>query len=206
MKKLYILLALFSMVYTVNGAKHIITNSGLQFSPADITVNVGDTIVFQLESLHNAVEVSQSTYDANGTQSNGGFSVAFGGGQVIVNTPGILYYVCTTHASSSMKGIIRVMNANSILNFKQESIQVSRIFPNPSFGSIYIALTVPNETLVTIEMINTIGQTTDKLLDKQPVAGSRQFNFSFKGKYPAGLYFIKTTWNEGYDIQKLMIR
>jgi plastocyanin len=88
--------------------KHIVKNTGLTFSPKDIIVSVGDTVVFQLANTHNAVEVSKTTWDANGNTANGGFEVAFGGGTIIVNKPGILYYVCKPHAALGMKGTINV--------------------------------------------------------------------------------------------------
>ena len=87
---------------------HTVTNSGFTFTPSLLTVNAGDTVRFQLDSIHNAVEVSQATWDANGNTSNGGFAVDFGGGDVVFNTPGTYYYVCTVHASMGMKGRIVV--------------------------------------------------------------------------------------------------
>ena len=37
-----------------------ITNTGFAFSPDNVSINLGDTVIFQLGSIHNAVEVSQS--------------------------------------------------------------------------------------------------------------------------------------------------
>ncbi len=89
-----------------------ISNSGFTFSPAAVTVNVGDTVRFSIGSSHDAVEVSKAVFDANGSSSNGGFHLPFGGGSVVMNSVGTFYYVCTPHASFGMKGQIQVLPAN----------------------------------------------------------------------------------------------
>ena len=85
-----------------------VTNAGLTFTPADITVEVGDTVNWNIAANHNAVEVSEATWNANGTTPNGGFSVDFGGGAVMFNAPGTYWYVCQPHAGQSMKGRVFV--------------------------------------------------------------------------------------------------
>jgi len=84
---------------------YTIKTIGSTFSPDTIICDVGDTINFILGGYHNAVEVSNSTWLAGGTTSNGGFS--FGAtGQYIANTAQTYYYVCQPHVTSGMKGVI----------------------------------------------------------------------------------------------------
>ena len=86
---------------------YTIKTLGSTFSPDTIICDVGDTINFILGGYHNAVEVSNSTWLAGGTTSNGGFSFGFGAtGQFISTTAQTYYYVCQTHVTSGMKGII----------------------------------------------------------------------------------------------------
>jgi hypothetical protein len=60
------------------------------------------------------VEVSNSTWLAGGTTSNAGFSFGFGAtGQFISTTAQTYYYVCQTHVTAGMKGII-IANAVAI--------------------------------------------------------------------------------------------
>ena len=86
----------------------IITNSGNTFIPDTITCTVGNTITFSLGAGHNAVEVNQNTYTNNGTTSNGGFSIAYGGGTWTVDSAKTYYYVCQPHVGlpTPMKAII----------------------------------------------------------------------------------------------------
>lgn len=95
---------------------HVVTNQGLSFDPDAITVMAGDTIDFQISSNHNAVQVSQATYDTNGDSPlDGGFSVGFGGGKIALDSVGTFYYVCTPHAGAGMKGTITVQPATTSL-------------------------------------------------------------------------------------------
>ncbi|MEM7138011.1 MAG: plastocyanin/azurin family copper-binding protein [Myxococcota bacterium] len=82
----------------------------LEFMPADVTVSVGDTVRFELTPTHNALEVSEETYDARGiTPLDGGFEVDFGQtGEITFDSPGVHYYVCTPHVSADMIGTITV--------------------------------------------------------------------------------------------------
>lgn len=88
-----------------------VTNSGLTFSPATLTITEGDIVQFTLGGSHNSREVSLATWTANGnTALSGGFQTAFAGGTVTAAqlTAGTHYYVCAPHAGASMKARIIV--------------------------------------------------------------------------------------------------
>ena len=102
-----------ALVYAVSTFSNVTTivSSGFTFSPSSANISAGDSVLFQLASIHNAVEVSQATWNADGTTPlAGGFSLPHGGGLVLPAqlTPGIHYYVCQPHASMGMKGTITV--------------------------------------------------------------------------------------------------
>lgn len=133
------LMILFSVVSTGMCTTHTISNSGFTFTPDTITIVFGDDVDFSLGSVHNAIEVSQETWDANGTAAlASGFSVPFGGGSVSSDqlTVGTHWYVCSVHASSGMKGVIIVETATAIPENRQED-PVS-FFPNPVFDILTI--------------------------------------------------------------------
>lgn len=94
----------------------IINNSGANFVPAAITINLGDTVNFVITNAHDAAEVSQATWNANGnTLLPGGFKTPFGGGMVLPAQlgTGVHYYVCEPHAANGMKGTITVQNCTT---------------------------------------------------------------------------------------------
>src|SRR3954471_19866491 len=139
MKKILPIL-LFSLIgLTGFCTTHVIENAGTTFSPDNITITVGDSVKFNLESIHNAVEVSLSTWNAGGTTAlSGGFSVAKGGGTVLPAqlTVGTHYYVCQPHASMGMKGTIVVNAANGIT--ENQSIAAISLFPSPAIDFITV--------------------------------------------------------------------
>lgn len=136
------ILTLLLLVLSTSGSystSWTVTNSGNTFSPSTITIVAGDDVIFNLESAHNAVEVSQATWNANGSAAlAGGFQTPFGGGTVTAGQLGIgtHYYVCTPHASLGMKGTIVVQNATGIEEHRLPA--GFTIYPNPSQISLTI--------------------------------------------------------------------
>jgi len=124
----YLLFASFFMAATAANAQTTITSPGLTYSPDLVVVTEGETVVFQLSSNHNAVEISKDTWLANGSQGNGGFNIPFGGGSWTAAGTDTLYYVCTPHAAAGMKGRIVILQ-----DLNQPSIETLpiQIFPNP---------------------------------------------------------------------------
>jgi plastocyanin len=133
MKKFIISLFLISLGTAVFCTTWTITNSGFTFSPATTTIIAGDDVSFVLEAMHNAVEVSQATWNANGnTPLSGGFSVGYGGGSVLPAqlAVGTHWYVCSPHASLGMKGVIIVNTSTGITDNKSQ-LNIS-VYPNPA--------------------------------------------------------------------------
>ncbi len=106
----FLLSLVFALTFVLNAraTQHTVTNSGFNFVPENLVVELGDTIIFDIGGTHNAVEVSKETYDNRGTTSNGGFGVGFGGGTIIVDEVKTYYYVCTPHVTLDMVGTIVV--------------------------------------------------------------------------------------------------
>jgi len=139
MKTIVTSLVLALTTAVVFPATRTISSVGTSFSPATLTITVGDDIIFSLASAHNAVEVSQATWNANGsTALSGGFEVAFGGGTVSASflTVGTHYYVCQSHVSSGMKGTIIVQNTTGI---EDRSMPPGfSVYPNPAHTTLTV--------------------------------------------------------------------
>ena len=82
----------------------------MDFSPEDLTIAVGDCVSFEMSNTHNAVEVSQDSYDnRDATALDGGFQVQFGEtAEVYFGEAGTHYYVCQPHVNADMIGTITV--------------------------------------------------------------------------------------------------
>ena len=99
-----------SMAYYEPGI-HTVQPNGMQFMPMDISAHVGDTIRFinLLEGGHTATEVDSADWVLDASIYNGGFAfgTGYGGdGYIVVDTPGVTYFVCEPHLNLGMKGKI----------------------------------------------------------------------------------------------------
>ncbi len=181
--------ALVSMIY----AKTVtVSNSGNTFTPSEITVEPGDTIMFSIGYTHNAVEVNQSTWNANGTTPNGGFDIAYGGGELVLSSPGTYYYVCTPHAALGMKGIITVTSTVTALDegtLKDNSETVISVYPNPFTDIMYLNFNVTKQSRIGIEIIDITGRTIQNLIDMEYEAGTYSETVNL-GHMSSGRYFV----------------
>ena len=117
MKKIYTLLILLIPFVGFGQApiSHTIHASPYNsFSPSELTITIGDTVFFSNLTNHNAVEVSEDTYDNNGIESNGGFEL-YSDYYIVLDEVGTHYYVCTPHVQMGMKGTITVLENNTEL-------------------------------------------------------------------------------------------
>lgn len=189
MKRTLLSFFLLSIAFTGFSATWTIVNEGLTFSPANVEIELGDDVVFELGAIHNAIEVSQQTWEANGnTPLPGGFAVGFGGGTVSAEqlTAGSHYYVCGPHASLGMKGIIVVQNTTGIpVNPLKASVS---IYPNPSQGKFQLDLVDAQFTdNYTLEIYDARGQ---KIFASSQGHQQTSINVDLS-TYPSGTYFIK---------------
>jgi plastocyanin len=193
MKRYLLISALFLFTSLAFSGTVVITNSGFEFSPDDVEINLGDTVVFQLGNTHNAVEVSLATWNANGNTPLPGFSVAFGGGTVTGLSAGTHYYVCAPHASGGMKGKITVNSPSGI----QPALALEKaykLYPNPTSGLLVLENTFPGsgkmeltESSAYLEFINMQGRSVYST-DKVDVSAIRQVDIS---RIPAGQYIVR---------------
>lgn len=148
MKLLIFFTLIMVIAIQIHAKVYSVTNSGTTFTPANIAIELGDTLIFTLESMHNAMEVSKTVYNSNTATSNGGFNLPFGGGEVVLTDTGTYYYVCKPHASFGMKGTVTVkakpVNTDTIptpipvpnvINYAQLKFL---LYPNPATNMVNI--------------------------------------------------------------------
>ena len=205
MKKSLLFVALISTTSAaVYCAQHTITNSGFTFTPDYIEINPGDTVIFSLGQIHDAVEVSEETWNANENTRNGGFVVPFGGGQITLSTIGIHYYVCEPHASLGMKGRINVIGPSEISSVTNP-VEKVRIYPNPATDNITLEYTLTNPGLVSIKVNDITGREIVTLLQEDQSEGFHRLTHSIGKQLNPGLYFIEISEGDQSTVQKVII-
>lgn len=204
MKKTLLFIVLASYGFAGFSTTFTINNSGTAFTPATITITVGDVVNFSLGSSHNALEVSQATWDANGnTPLSGGFSTPFGGGTVTADklTAGIHYFVCKPHASLGMKGTITVLETTGLAENKVKE-DVS-IFPNPSSGNFHLQINASQSAKkLELEIFTEQGK---RIYSKSVVQQTTSSNIEI-ADLPKGVYFLRLIGGKDKYSKKIVVQ
>jgi len=205
MKKTILSLVLIVFCANSYSTTFDITNVGFTFSPATITITQNDNVTFTLATLHDAVEVSFATWNANGISPIIGFSVPFGGGSLSGSglSIGTHYYICQNHGFLGMKGTIIVEPPASVPETTIESNLL--IYPNPVKDNITIQLNPPTSKVVEIKLFNLEGKLVNVLLPKTDVSGLFVHSFPLNNVAGQGVYFIQISENEKTAYQKIVI-
>lgn len=172
---------------------HVITNNNeFEFVPDSVQVLVGDTVYFSLSKFHNAVEVSETTFDANDTTSNGGFRLPFGGGYAVMRDTGEYYYVCQPHvATHGMKGeIIVEAIPTGVPSILQNSVDFE-VYPVPARDHLRIAFTLKNQAHISINLMDMTGKVVAGILSESLNSGSYEKDYTFDQTVKPGVYFIR---------------
>lgn len=166
---------------------HTVSTVGFTFSPATVTASVGDTVAFVIGGIHNATEVSSTTWSAGGTTAlSGGFAFSPPGNALVVTAPGTRYYVCTIHvATMGMKGQINVTATGT--NDLNSDLSVA-IYPNPANEVLNINVSNSSNQLVNMDIVNLLGA---KVMD---CGGNQILSNGVKkvdvSALPRGVYFL----------------
>ncbi|MCB0409521.1 MAG: T9SS type A sorting domain-containing protein [Flavobacteriales bacterium] len=138
MKKILLPLFLIITSFVFAQTKHTVTVENFSFTPADITINQGDTVLWNNINGFHSVDGSLSTYPSNPE----GFSNANAGAPWtfthVFNIAGNYDYRCGVH-TGSMFGTITVNSSTSIA---EVVLSNSTSYPNPT-NSI---LNLPKQT------------------------------------------------------------
>jgi plastocyanin len=197
---------IFLMLLTASVLKaqsnHKVQQSGFTFDPSTLTIDAGEDVEFEGSASHPVLEVSESTWNADGTTPlEGGFSLASGSGIVNFPTAGTHYYVCTAHvASNGMKGKIIVQESTTLneISFSDEYT----IFPLPLTGNseLTVGFKSIDQKLVSIEIFDLAGN----LRISSPLAtieDKLQVNCS---ELPPGLFVIKIKADDAFYYAKII--
>jgi plastocyanin len=203
MKK-HLLILFGSMLIGLNAfsATHILTNSGNNYVPANLQVNLGDIIIIGTGASHTTRQVSQSTWNTNDTNAlAGGFGDLIAGDTIFANTLGDIYYVCIEHVEmNAMKGIIKVSQLG-IEAFKPLNLQ---ILQSISEQKVELVVTGGSVCEMHVEMLNLSGQTVRKV--NIDLNGDETSAIIEVGDLPKGVYMIRWSCGNVNKARKIILQ
>ena len=129
----FALMALFTLFIALPGiaqTTHQVEVTNNVYTPKNITINLGDKIVWTCTQGNHNVNATQSTFPSN--PESFGNSVAAGWTfEHTFNTTGIYDYHCDPHAGFGMTGTVEVVDVSTATNFSPNSNKL-KVFPNPT--------------------------------------------------------------------------
>jgi plastocyanin len=204
MNPISLLLLCLTTSFTALSTTWTITDSGFTFSPSNLTIPHGDDVLFDIAGIHQVVEVSQSTWNANGnTPLPGGFSTPFGGGMISVAqlSVGTHYYVCNPHASVGMKGIIIVEQTTST-DGTQDQTRIS-IFPYPSTGKF--RMTLPDVTPAAQYQLEIFDANGNQVHASSQTVSQNELEIDVSN-FAQGIYFLQIRNNGTIERKKIVVQ
>jgi plastocyanin len=178
-----------------------IKDSGFTFSPAELTVNTGDTVVFAGSDFHPVLEVSEATWTAKGkTPLQGGFSFPSGSGKVSFTKAGVHYYICTAHiVSNDMKGKITVVAPSAVKDISGEA-NVS-VYPVPLTGpTLFVSFKNQVQKDLTVSVYDLAGNLR---ISTSGSTSNGQYSIDCTS-LPKGLFLMKLSSDEGDTYTKFV--
>jgi plastocyanin len=205
MKKIYSTLLLTILTVCLKATSFTVTIVGTTYSPATLTVSVGDIVTIQASTAHPLAEVSQATWAANGTTTlSTGFGVKTSDYTFTVTSNNTIYFVCQVHASIGMKGQIVVSSAG--INEQNNVIGNISLLPNPAKERVSIKFKSMENGLLTAKMYSVCGQEIQSLiLNKEFYSGDNSFTIELQNSIPSGVYFVQLNYNSKKIIRKIII-
>ena len=207
MKKHLLFLIFTSFAFAGYSTTHTVVNSNFSFSPANLTIQSGDSVRFTIANIHTVVEVSQSTWNNNDNDPlSGGFQLNAGGGLVLPAklTVGTHWYVCGPHASQGMKGMIIVQQTTAV---EDPAVGLAfTISPNPANDLVQVSWSRTNTSHeYQIDILDLSGKTvyTTKDVVNDGIIQRVQINL---GSFPEGTYIIRLQDDNGIRTKKLILQ
>jgi peroxiredoxin len=129
---------------------------------------------------------------------------------MVIDQMGVLRYKGTTPVSSGLTAAIAVIDelltiasSGDLEGVFVEGLE--SVFPNPAIDHIKIRFALKNESLVSIRIINSLGQELSGILRETYSAGTHTREISTKD-LPSGLYFIRMDTRDKYFTRKLLVK
>jgi plastocyanin len=198
-KHIYTLFLLLATAYSAVATNHLVSVSNFSFTPAALTVTVGDTVTWVLVSgSHTTTSIltpaGAPTWDSplnSGTQM---FSY-----QVLV--AGNYSYVCVPHQSMGMTGMITANSATGIQSISEPQLN----FVVKPGQKLLLTIDLPRTSALQLSVHDLLGRTVNSNgMTNQP-AGRQEYEVDLAGN-PYGYYFVRLVAGDNVLTRRFLLQ
>jgi len=211
-KQTFSLLTFLSLLiistYGYSQSLHNVELSNFQFSPDNLTIEVGDTVRWtNVMGTHNVLADDNSFTSGPAAPAPWTFEHVF-------TATGINPYYCEPHGGaggSGMSGVITVEQPVSVSGneLSVNKFELNQNYPNPFNPSTTIRYSIPSDGFVKLSVFNTLGEEVRTLVNEFKEAGSYEINFSAIGgnaaELSSGIYFYKLQAGDFVQTKKMIL-
>lgn len=189
-KILFSIIFVSSFILSINAqTTHIVETSGNSFSPADLTVEVGDIVEWRNTSqgLHNVVADDGSFTSGSPSTSNWTFQFVF---DEVGDNP----YYCEIHGAAGGIGMSGVVHVNPVTGVEDDSkkydYRLDQNYPNPFNPSTTISYAVSQTSKVKLTIFDILGNEVSRLVNDVKTAGEYNVNWTAQN-LASGIYMLQ---------------
>lgn len=201
MKKIFtIYLAMIGLSFNSMAVTHTVQVGNFQFTPSDLSMNLGDTIQWMWHdgnhtSTSTQIPIGAAAWDADMNSNSPMFTY-------VPAVAGSYNFVCSPHASMGMGGHFNVVNTSGISEVAAQTILSNIAYTG---GSLHVNYEIPVATQLSIELYDIIGNHVVTMLSeaRQP-AGSYQENYDVNG-LRSGIYMFCLRTSETTLSRRILI-
>jgi plastocyanin len=182
---------------------HTVELSNFQFSPDNLTIEVGDTVRWSnVEGTHNVLADDNSFTSGPAAPAPWTFEHVF---TATGNNP----YYCEPHGGaggSGMSGVIivelpvSVADDGSIVN----KFELNQNYPNPFNPTTTIKYSIPANGIITLRVFNAIGEEVSMLANEFKEAGTYDVSFN-AAQLSSGIYFYRLQAGSFVETKKMIL-
>lgn len=167
MKKLYSLIAAILISHSMMATVHMVSVSSFSFSPNDMTIDVGDTVMFMW--VNGSHTTTSSTVPAGADSWDEPMNVANTMFEYVADIPGTYNYVCTPH-SATMRGQFTVVSTSNVTS----PVSIAEgLFLSPANNgtALNVGFTINRASVVKLSLIDLTGRVAKVLVNNVQPAG-----------------------------------
>jgi plastocyanin len=164
-----------------------VTISNLRFSPASVTITLGDTIRWtNMDVLAHTSTSDSGLWDSGPLAQNDTFMRAF-------PTAGTFPYHCILHPLMTATIVAGTQSSIDEEPLTPDQFRLEPNFPNPFNSGTKIAFVLGSDGAARLEIYDAVGRKVETLMDGSLGAGRHAIAWE-AGNRPSGLYFYHLTF------------